>query len=140
MGHRRMRREDWLARLEALIADAERKLFEWGQHDCCTFAMDAVEAVTGRHPLPELRGAYASRLGAARWLAERGFEDLPSALDVYAGARRPGPRLAQRGDVVLVKDFAAGVMDGAGLVACISADHHGLVRLAPTDVIAAWGA
>ena len=135
-----MRRDDWLVRLERLIADAEGKSFAWGQHDCCTFAMDAVEAVTGTHPLPGLRGSYDTRFGAQRRMTEQGFENLEHALDVHAGTRRATPRMAQRGDVALVAPFAVGVVDGAGLVACLNADACGLVRLPPSEILAAWGA
>lgn len=140
MGRVVVRREDWLPRLELLIEQAQDKPFTWGQHDCCTFAADAVEAVTGENPLPDLRGSYDTRFGALRWLADRGFASLEDALDVFAGQRLQSPGLAGRGDLVLVRDMTVGVVDGTACrVACLNADGVGLVFLPTRYATAAWG-
>jgi len=113
-----VRREDWLPRLERLIADAESKPFAWGQHDCCTFD---------------------TRFGALRWLADRGFASLEDALNVFAGQRLAAPLLAGRGDLVLVNETTVGVVDGTACrVACLNADGAGLVFLPPRLATAAW--
>lgn len=135
-----MRRDDWLLRLDALLGRLAGHPFVWGYNDCCTLAADAVEAVTGRNPLPYLRGSYETRQGALRWLAREGFTSLPDALDRFAGERRPYPQMAQRGDVVLLGELAVGVVDGAGCIAHFSPDHVGLMRAPLSEARAAWGA
>lgn len=139
MGLVSVRRDDWLPRLEALLAEAQTKHFAWGQHDCCTFAMDAIEAITGENPLPELKGAYDSRFAGLRWLSRKGFSSIEDALDAVVGNRLPGPRLAGRGDIVLVESMTVGVVDGtASRVACLNMDEPGLVYLPPQYAVAAW--
>ncbi len=44
------RRPDWPARLRTIIEAARERPFSWGQHDCCLFASDAIEAMTGVDP------------------------------------------------------------------------------------------
>ncbi|WP_293862505.1 hypothetical protein [uncultured Alsobacter sp.] len=135
-----MRREDWLARLEALVRDRQHREFAWGTFDCCTFAAEAVEAVTGTYPVPGLPGAYDTRMGALRWLAERGFANLEAALDAFAGERLAWPLMARRGDIVLVNDMTVGVVHPAGgVIACLSADAPGLALVSPRLATAAWG-
>lgn len=135
-----MRRDDWLLRLDALLGRLDSRPFVWGYNDCCTLAADAVEAVTGHNPLPHLRGSYETRHGALRWLAREGFTGLPDALERFAGRPREHALMAQRGDVVLLGEFAVGVVDGAGRIAHFSPDHAGLMRAQIGEAKRAWGA
>jgi len=57
--------------------------FRWGSRDCATLAADHVLAITGRDPMADLRGLYASPRAAARVL-ER-FGGLVGAVDALIG-------------------------------------------------------
>jgi hypothetical protein len=73
--------------------------FEWGQNDCCLFAANAVEVITGTDPAKKYRG-YKTKLGAAKKLKDLGIEG--------AWSKEFGdpinPKLCKRGDVVLFQN------------------------------------
>ena len=54
------RYSDWPERLAKFIANTRQKPFVWGENDCCLFAMDCVEAITG-HDLAEPYRGYRVR-------------------------------------------------------------------------------
>lgn len=129
------RREDWPLQLERAIEAARSRPFEWGVHDCATFACNVVLAMTGCDPMGGHRGAYRSLLGAVREtrrfcglinMATRAFGDPVRALE------------ARRGDVVLLcRD------NGPALGVCL--DHRaafvsmaGLVFPRLSDCEQAW--
>jgi hypothetical protein len=91
---------DWPAALAALIERRRAEPFLWGQQDCVTFAADDVLALTGQDVLGELRGAWRSLDEAVAVLRREG--GLRAAIARRLGAPLPTPRLAQRGDVLLV--------------------------------------
>lgn len=95
-----VRREDWPLRLNAWLDSIRARPFEWGRHDCVLAAADAVEMMTGRDPAAAFRGGYASRKEAVLVLAEHG--GLAAMVSAALGAPLATPRLAQRGDLVLV--------------------------------------
>lgn len=74
--------------------------YAWGTNDCVTFAADAVQAVTGTDPIPELRGAWDDESGAMAVLEAQG--GLVAAMDARFPRREVN--FAQRGDLVLIKD------------------------------------
>lgn len=117
-----MRRvEDWPERLLALI-DSRRDLpFAWGENDCCTFAFDAVKAMTGVDPMADWRGRYDSAPGVAREMVRRGFKTLAEAVDAAMPEVLSSPRLAQRGDVVM---FDA--LEGPALAVVVGAHAAGV--------------
>jgi hypothetical protein len=129
---------DWEARLFELVAEAKHRDFEWGVHDCCTFAAAAVEAVTGTRPV--LPGAWTTARGALRLAARQ--DGLPAAVSTALG-RELGPALlAQRGDIVLLRQPS---FDGHALAVCLGAyavapGPHGLVsiRLDSPECLGAW--
>lgn len=88
----------WPRRLADVVARHADRPFAWGEHDCCTFAADVVEAITGRDPMAAWRGAYVGQLAAARLLREHG-----GLLGLVSGVlgEPVAPTLALRGDVVL---------------------------------------
>src|SRR5258708_4686376 len=56
----RMKRlEDWVVRLEAFIKERTAQPFKWGSQDCCLFAADAIEAITGVDLAADFRGKYS---------------------------------------------------------------------------------
>jgi hypothetical protein len=139
-----MRLRDWPEQLADLLAARLNAPFGWGVNDCCLFACDAVQALTGWDPAgPEdagglgLRGTYADMPGAARILADRGGV---KALAVAAfGEPRELPLMAQRGDVVCVQ------LDGRDTLGIVAGTGHwcapgsdGLVFRPMSEVVAVW--
>jgi len=92
---------DWPDRLSALVARAHAQPFAWGTHDCCLWAADAVQALTGHDPAADLRGCYSDATGAMRAL--RAVGGLLGA-GRRTGTRLAGPGHARDGDVALVSD------------------------------------
>lgn len=92
------RSKDWPSRFARLVSEARGRPFAWGTHDCCLWAADAVEALTGRDLAARWRGAYMSELGAFRIVFALG--GLP-AIAALAGPEIP-VGLAVQGDIGLV--------------------------------------
>jgi len=113
-----MRRPDWVARLAALLREAETRAFDARHWNCALFALAAAEAVTGLRP------------------AVRVLPDLVAAAD-SAGFPRIPPLLARAGDVALAPDpDRLGVVLDAGRVAFVG--PRGLLRAPITACIHAW--
>jgi hypothetical protein len=78
--------------------------FKWGEHDCCLFAADAVQAITGIDLAEQYRGTYDSALGAMRILnANTDIETLIAAQCEHAGFGHVSVKFAGRGDIALVE-------------------------------------
>lgn len=126
---------DWQPRLAALVSQRMRMPVVWGVHDCCLFAADALQAVTGVDVAADLRGTYSTQAEAdAVLLAHGGLVELCIA--------RAGPvvptALAQPGDVglaLLGKVRALAVCGGAHFLA---PGPLGLVPLPRAQVLRAW--
>jgi hypothetical protein len=109
------RLHDWQTRF-AEFARGRRDLpFAWGSNDCCLFAADCVEAMTGEDPAKDLRG-YSTALQAARIVRAHG------GMASFASSRlgpQVSPLMANVGDVVLVdmngRD-ALGVCNGTSVI------------------------
>ncbi|MCA3323784.1 MAG: hypothetical protein INF69_08745 [Roseomonas sp.] len=113
-----MRRTDWAVRLAALLSAAEAHSFHARQWNCASFALAAVEAVTGNKPsvkvLPSLEASADS-----------------------AGFPRIAPAYARPGDIVLAGDAPRlGVVVEAGRAAFVG--HRGLTTAAITECEIAW--
>lgn len=107
-----------------VIADARTRTFEWGLHDCVTFASAAVRARTQRDVLAEigLFPAWRTALEAAHAIESVG--GLHAALTHLFG--EPVAILAARaGDVAIVRDPERPSRE------LLAVCHHG-VLLAPS--------
>ncbi len=129
-----IRLPDWQLRLQALIAERLMEPFAWGAHDCCTFACDAVVAITGRDPAEGLRD-HSSAKQAALVLAQHGGVQA-------LGDARLGPRvpilMAQVGDIGLLT-----LDDRESLAVCggghwLAPGLAGLVCLPLSAAVAVW--
>jgi hypothetical protein len=89
---------NWPELLATHLSAVQAIPFGWSTHDCCTFAGDAVRAITGTDPMADLRGTYSTALQAAKVLQAEG--GLPVAVSKRLGFGKL-PALAQRGDVIL---------------------------------------
>lgn len=103
-----VRREDWPGRLAALLAEAKDRPLDWGRHDCCLFAADAVLAMTGEDPAAALRGRYRDVKGARRIVKARGgsLERLAEAMAKRHGWPECRVLQARRGDLLLLAPAA----------------------------------
>lgn len=126
-----MRFPDWPERLAAFIAGRERMPFAWGSNDCCSFAGDAVLALTGEDPMKDLRGYHNAWEAACI---------LDAGLCRLVGDRleRCAASLALRGDVVLAvleRRESLLVVEGDSLV---GPGASGLVRIPRARALVAW--
>lgn len=103
------RLSNWEAALAEYLAAKRAEPFAWAANDCCTFAAGAVIAMTGVDPIPEFRGRYATRIGAARALRTIADSDLRAVLDVKFEPVSLGQ--ARRGDLAFAQD-SVGVIVG----------------------------
>ena len=98
------RHQDWPARLGDALAAAANAPFEFGKHDCCLAVCDVVLAFTGIDLAEDFRG-YKGKAGAAAVLRKNGgIIGIAEAIAARHGIPEVPPGLAQRGDVVIVKD------------------------------------
>ncbi|HFS0157505.1 TPA: hypothetical protein ACHYTI_000659 [Enterobacter hormaechei] len=110
-----MKHPDWHNRLIAVIRAAEKRPFLWGEHDCCLFAADCAEAMTGDNFADGWRGTYDSETGAKKALL-RGGGSLEKVLAKYLD--EVPVKMAQRGDIAVVKNAGtrcAGVIYGGAV-------------------------
>ena len=63
---------DAATRLAALLHERQCQPFAWGARDCCTFAFDCAQAITGRDARAGVRGTYSTYIGARRELRRLG--------------------------------------------------------------------
>ena len=110
-----MKHPDWHNRLIAVIRAAEERPFLWGEHDCCLFAADCAEAMTGDNFADGWRGTYDSETGAKKALL-RGGGSLETVLAKYLD--EVPVKMAQRGDIAVVDNAdtrCAGVIYGGAV-------------------------
>lgn len=129
------RRADWQGALEQWFEACRERPFAWGAHDCCTFAMGAVRAVTGAELLPEWRGRYASRAQAQRLIADGG--GLAALVEARIG-ERVRVQLAQPGDVGLFRERRGAALCVEGGGQWFAPGREGLRVIEPAAVRMAW--
>ena len=113
-----MRRTDWAVRLAALLSAAEARPFDSRHWNCASFALAAVEAVTGHKPSVRVLPCLAASADSA-------------------GFPRITPAYARTGDIVLAGDPPRlGVVVEAGRAVFVG--PHGLTTAAITGCEIAW--
>jgi hypothetical protein len=131
-----MRLNGWELRLVEEVSAAQSKAFQWGVHDCATWAFDVRRALTGEDAAAAWRGKYKTEAGAARVLRKlkcKAVEDLAQSI---LGDPLPAVLLAQRGDILLGgAERALGVCVGShGLFL----QPNGLVSVPLKACFSAW--
>jgi hypothetical protein len=103
--------------------------FEWGRHDCITFAVGWVEISSGRKHLPD--ELWQDEWQAARLVKENG--GLVAVLDAHF-RRLPHPNYAKDGDLAI----AAGVVSLVSGAHIVAPGADGLVFKPRTEAEHAW--
>lgn len=127
-----------------------KKPFQWGVHDCCLSAADAIHAFTGVDIASDFRGKYTNRASALEAIKTiTGGETVADAA-AWCAAKHglveyEHPRCAQRGDLVVMRQNADDPNDQlmAGVVHLngkhlITTGEHGLVRISILNIVRAW--
>ncbi len=85
--------------------DARRSMpFDWGTHDCMTFAADGVKTLIDIDVIEDRRGSWSTESeGSAIVEAEGGFEAMMAARMTASALPEIDPKFAQRGDICLVR-------------------------------------
>lgn len=78
------RKEDWREHLYGFFESRKDRPVEWGQNDCCMFAMDAFHAMTGHDIGAKFRGRYKDRESGAQTLRDYTGEGLLKTLEAVA--------------------------------------------------------
>lgn len=109
-----MKQPGWELRLHDAIEDARGRPFQWGSHDCATWAFDVAARLTGTESQSRIwLGRYRTAAGAERLKRRLGWSTRREGGEALLGAPLATPLLAQRGDIVLGPDEAFGICTGA---------------------------
>lgn len=92
---------DWPDHLARVIDGARNTPFTWGQNDCCLFAMDCVEAITGTDIAQPYRGYNTMREGVVLLKRCGGVTGIAETEAKNYNIPEIKPLTMQRGDVVL---------------------------------------
>lgn len=126
------RLQHWPRLLDQYVDAARARQFEWGTHDCVTFAAGAVRAITGRDVgLP----AWGSALQAERALQALG--GLRAAVTSRMGPAME-PAHAQRGDVLLLQQEGRDVLAVCMGHVWAAPGADGVVFGPAAEAVAAW--
>jgi hypothetical protein len=131
-----IRLNGWELRLLAAVDDARDTPFQWGQHDCATWAFDVRLMLTGDDAAAVWRGKYKTEAGAARVLRKLKCQTVDDLAESILGDALPTVLLAQRGDIVL-----GGAEQALGV--CVGSDGlflqpSGLIALPLRSCLRAW--
>lgn len=92
-----MKTEGWQDRFFAYLETARIRKFEWGTFDCCLFAADVVDVVSGSTFREELATCYTDEASALAYIAS--FGSLDAAVSSWLGDSQ-APNFAGPGDIV----------------------------------------
>ena len=132
-----MKLPNWQSRLADYLVAQQHAEFDWGTNDCCLFACNCVQVMTGIDPGAPYRNSYKTKIGAQRALKRLGGGSIETAFNQVFGPIKP--RLnAGRGDIVLVNTElgpAAGILCGGAVWAV---GLFGLVALPLSSIVGCW--
>ena len=85
----------WEVLLAAAVDDARTRSFNWGTHDCATWAFELRRDLLGGDDTAALwRGRYRTARGAARVMRRLGWASMPEAGVALLGMPLANVRLA----------------------------------------------
>ncbi|NBO21610.1 MAG: hypothetical protein EBU97_06745 [Rhodobacteraceae bacterium] len=118
----------WERHLTEAITQARDRPFQWGRHDCATFAFELRRKIVGGYDVAALwRGRYSTARGAARVMRRLGWTSLEAAGRDLLGEPLASINLAQRGDLVLANT-------GLGFGVCLGSEAAGIAPAGVTFV------
>ena len=134
----------WQSALDHFLTAHRETRFQYGVWDCCLFACDAIEVMTGVDVAVQFRGRYHSHTEAQR--AIRAYSGSPSVRAVAGRVTEAYtmPQVdilrARRGDVVLIRrprDYSLGIvaLNGTDL---ITVTPQGLQRIGLSNAVCGW--
>ena len=129
-----MRYHDWQIRFERFTRERSNMPFAWGSNDCCGFAADCVEALTGAKHFKGLRG-YSTELQAAKLLKEHG--GVVGIANAVLGDAI-SPLLATVGDVVLTNAGGGDTLAVCNGQTCMAPGKDGLVSMGMDTARLCW--
>ena len=136
--HRRI--SNWHVPLEQVINTWAVSPFEYGVHDCCTFANHCVHALIGIDLMKGHRD-YKSQTDALKKMHKAGgLEPIVEAACREHHLSEVGPSYAQRGDLCLMNHVAGhncGVLWLNGQVVCAGEDG-GILFLPAEAIYRSW--
>jgi hypothetical protein len=141
-----IKKEHWHTRaFDTFLRERATTPFTWGDNDCCTFAADAIHAITGTDIAADFRGKYTTEIGALRAIAKVTGGTTVADAAAYCAAKHglvehTYPLMAKRGDLVVLDNdgnLIAGVVHLNGRHV-ISVSESGAVRLPITSIVRAW--
>ena len=109
---------NWPSLLDAYIDSQRQTPFEWGVHDCCLFAANCIQAITGIDVAPKWRKAYQSKDAAihlANIFSQGGIKQVIKDIAEVHHCVSIAPMLAQRGDIIMFPGEHVGVTLGVVL-------------------------
>jgi len=141
-----IRSHTWSTReLHDYLTNHAHTSFAWGQFDCCLFAADAIQAMTGIDIAAEFRGKYHDQASAFELIKTVTGGSTVADAAAYC-ANQHGlpewkyPLMAQRGDLVVFENdgnLIAGVVHLSGRHV-VSVSESGLIKAPITAVQRAW--
>ena len=133
------RYQDWPTLLSNFISSHHNKGFEYGKHDCCLYACDAVFAMTGVDIAEEFRGYDKDTLPEIL-KKNKGVAGIATSITKKFNLAAIPPSFAQRGDLVYLKDDS-----GQAVIGFVSmkgdvyvASELGVVAFPIDQCIRAW--
>lgn len=92
--------------MASVVKSYQKARFKLGEYDCCLFAADCIHALTGRDPLADFRGRYATPIEAFTIIDGLGFDSFGALAESKfqeLGFLEIAPVMAQRGDIGMVE-------------------------------------
>jgi hypothetical protein len=131
-----MKLSNWPTLLAAFLKHRQSQPFCWGKNDCCLFAADAIQVITGVDHASEFRGRYTTAIGAKRALIRYGKGDIKHTFNAKFG-KPIGGLNASRGDISLVN------INGEDIVGVVFGNIYvvsepGLLQLPLSQALGIW--
>ncbi len=135
---------NWESLLDNFFLANRERAFLYGRWDCCLFAADAIQVMTGVDVATKFRGRYDSANTAIRRIREycghRSVARIAEKLAQEHSMEQAAPGLARRGDMIVVKrprDYSIGILALNGAQIVIPGKKE-LLRIPLSFAVTAW--
>lgn len=125
---------DWVQRFETVVEKKKNLHFDWGTHNCVTFASDLFEATTGKKVQADIKLAPNSTERQAyvvlKKFAGGGIDNALEKTAKEFGLEEIPPLMAQRGDLLIVE------FDGTRCAATVNLTGRSAIAVTPDKGLA----